>query len=225
MWLCRCCQNHKNVTKVCQHVDVLFFLRLVIHLCVYYLFWYGTQTCMITFSGNLQNLHEISWLARVFFVFGVFGWSCVVLFEGASSYKEMPELSWSIWARKNWAALPLNCSKIGHSYEAFKYLFDGNISTPLLYAIKNSSADLLNSWVMRNFWIIWKYQMLEFSRRDLIRFFLIVNKLSPRIRIRTFLKFVARANERSVVRNFDCSEKRSWCILAKKLCEFFTWVS
>ena len=160
-----------------------------------------------------------------FFVFGVFGWSCVVLFEGASSYKEMPELSWSIWARKNWAALPLNCSKIGHSYEAFKYLFDGNISTPLLSAIKNSSADLLNSGVTRNFRIIWKYQVLEFSRRDLIRFFLIVNKLSPRIRIRTFLKFVARANERSVVRNFDCSEKRSWCILAKKLCEFFTWVS
>ena len=46
---------------------------------------------MITFTGNLQNLHEISWFARVFFVFGVFGWSCVVLFEGASSYKEMPQ--------------------------------------------------------------------------------------------------------------------------------------
>ena len=43
-------------------------------------------------TSKLQNLPEISWLARVLFVFLV----GFVLFEGSSSYKEMPQHSWSI---------------------------------------------------------------------------------------------------------------------------------
>ena len=39
-------------------------------------------------------------------LFGVFGWFCVVLFERSSSYKQIPQLSRSIWVRKLWAALP-----------------------------------------------------------------------------------------------------------------------
>ena len=63
----------------------------------------------------------------------------LVLFECSTSYKEMPQLSWSIWARRIGPHSPMNCSKIGHSHESITYLFGQNISTPLL------SADLLKS--------------------------------------------------------------------------------
>ena len=38
---------------------------------------------------------------------------------------------------------PMNCSNIGHSYEAFTYLFSRNMSNPLLSANNNPFADLL----------------------------------------------------------------------------------
>ena len=53
-------------------------------------------------------------------LFGVLGWFCVVLFEGSSPSKEMPQFWWFVWARssnslvwvrKKWAALPLACTK------------------------------------------------------------------------------------------------------------------
>ena len=37
---------------------------------------------------------------------------------------------------------PMYCSKIGHSYEAFTYLFSQNIFIHLLTAKKNSPVDL-----------------------------------------------------------------------------------
>ena len=47
---------------------------------------------------------------------------------------------------------PVPCSKIGHLCEAFPYLSGQNISTPLLSANKNSSADLLKLGVAGKFW-------------------------------------------------------------------------
>ena len=81
--------------------------------------------------GKLQNLREISWLARVFFLFLVLLVGLVLFYLKAHRHIKKC-LNFHGLSEQNWAALPLNCSKIGHSYEAFKYLFDGNISTPLL---------------------------------------------------------------------------------------------
>ena len=39
----------------------------------------------------------------------------------------------------------MNCSKIGHSHESITYLFGQNISTRILSANRNSTADLLKS--------------------------------------------------------------------------------
>ena len=47
---------------------------------------------------------------------------------------------------------PVHCSKIGHLCEAFPYLSGQNISTPLLSANKNSSADLLKLGLTGKFW-------------------------------------------------------------------------
>ena len=46
---------------------------------------------------------------------------CVVLIEGMSLYEEMSHLNFDrlSWQEKNEQYLPMNCSKIGHSYEAF----------------------------------------------------------------------------------------------------------
>ena len=62
------------------------------------------------------------------------------------TYKAMPQLWWSVWARRNWAALPheSNGSKIGHSYETFTYQFGLNISTPLVLQVK---SPLLIFWI------------------------------------------------------------------------------
>ena len=46
---------------------------------------------------------------------------------------EMPQL---------WQHFPMNCSKIGHSYEAFTYRFDRNIFIRLLSENKNSAEYL-----------------------------------------------------------------------------------
>ena len=43
---------------------------------------------------------------------------------------------------------PMNCSKIGHSYEAFTYLFSRNTFIRLFRQTKNSSVDLMKLAVM-----------------------------------------------------------------------------
>ena len=43
---------------------------------------------------------------------------------------------------------PMNCSNIGHSYEAFTYLFSRNTFIRLSRQTKNSSVDLMKLAVM-----------------------------------------------------------------------------
>ena len=85
----------------------------------------------------------------------------------------------------------LNCSKIGHSCEAFIYQFGRNISTHLLTANKIYLADLMKSGVTGNLGMaeflltssIVKYKVIEFSLRDLRRGSVKVSILSPRISV------------------------------------------
>ena len=44
--------------------------------------------------------------------------------------------------KRQLGSTPLNCFRIGHSYEAFTYLFGQNIFIHLLTANKNSPVDL-----------------------------------------------------------------------------------
>ena len=81
------------------------------------------------------------------------------------------------------------CFKIGHSYEAFPYLFGRNIPLCLLYANGNSSADLVKYRVIGNLGLPEihltqskeKVKVLNFSLQDLIICPVKVNRLSPRI--------------------------------------------
>ena len=92
-------------------------------------------------TGKLQNLPEISWFARVF------GWFCVVLFENISPLRKC--LSF------DGLCVPMNCSEIGHSYEAFTFLLGQNIVIQLLSVSANKDSsiglDLLKLSVTRNF--------------------------------------------------------------------------
>ena len=71
-------------------------------------------------TGKLQIMPETNRFASVFFLFWLvlccFVWRLFIIWK-------MPQLPWSIRVRKNWVHSPLNCSKIGHSYEAFIYPF------------------------------------------------------------------------------------------------------
>ena len=67
----------------------------------------------------------------------VFGWFCVALFEDKSPSKNVSTLlSGQETVGQHF---PMNCSEIGHSYEAFTYLVGQNIFIRLLSANKNSS--------------------------------------------------------------------------------------
>ena len=88
---------------------------------------YSVHSNQSNIISKLQNLPEINWFA---FSFG-FALGCLKVLE------RLPPLWWSAWTRKNWAALPMNCSTIGHSYEAFTCLLCRNIIIFLLSANTN----------------------------------------------------------------------------------------
>ena len=61
------------------------------------------------------SLHEFFWRFRLL----------LFCLKVLNHNKDIPQLSWSIWAKKFEQHSPMNCSKIGHS------LFGRKISTPL----------------------------------------------------------------------------------------------
>ena len=73
-----------------------------------------------------------------------FSWFCVDECLKALHHSEnMPStLMVSLGRKKLGQHFPMKCSKIGHSYEAFTYLFGRNIAIRLLPANKYSPVDL-----------------------------------------------------------------------------------
>ena len=83
-----------------------------------------------------------------------FGWFWLVLCcVVCSRHRKMPQLWWSVQGRNNKAELSMNCSKIGHSYEAFISLFGQNNLIRLLSAKNISSVYLSKLVITGNFWI------------------------------------------------------------------------
>ena len=66
----------------------------------------------------------------------------VKLFDGESSLKKCLSFDGLYGQETIWQNFPMNCSKIDHSYEAFKHQFGRNISVHLHSANNNSFADL-----------------------------------------------------------------------------------
>ena len=114
LW-CACARKKVSLTGVCITMYV----------------WVDTQV-------NCENCLESTGLHELF------GWLCVVLFEGKSPLQKMPQNDDLSRQETIGQRFPMNCSKIGHSmYEAFTYLFGWNIFIRLLSANKNYPVDLL----------------------------------------------------------------------------------
>ena len=84
--------------------------------------------CLIKFTGKLQSLSEIRWYARVSWLV-----LCCVVWRRFTieKYLNFDGLSGQ---EKIWQHILMSCSKIGHSNEAFTYLFGQYIFIHLLSA-------------------------------------------------------------------------------------------
>ena len=105
--------------------------------------------------GKLKNLPEISWLAsRVSMLFLVrFVFCCLRALHHWNECLKFDDLSGQEIIRHHF---PMYGFKIGHSYEAFTYLFCRNIFIRLLSASKISSVNLLKlNRVSGKFWKKW----------------------------------------------------------------------
>ena len=93
-------------------------------------------------DGNLKQTAQNTSLS--FTQYSTVWWPlfCGVLFEGKSPLKECLNLDGLSRQETIGQHFPMNCPKIGHSYEAFTYLLGRNIFTRLFSANKNSPADL-----------------------------------------------------------------------------------
>ena len=58
------------------------------------------------------------WSVPVVFMVGIL----LVFLKPSRHLKTASTLTFCVDEKQKWAALPINCSKIGHSYEAFTYL-------------------------------------------------------------------------------------------------------
>ena len=114
----------------------------------------------------------------------------------------MPLLWWSVQARNNWAALPMNCSKIGHSYEAFTYLFGRDILICLLSAKEFScrSSKISNHWKILNNPLFWDYSFFpQLLRSLLVESRIYILAVSPLIHMSQISGFV-----RSMIMSWYC---------------------
>ena len=95
-------------------------------------------------SPNVRNYASVSYCAiRTAIAPAHFSPGFVLCFLKASHHHwEMPQL---------WQHFPMNCSKIGHSYEAFTYPFDRNIFIRLPSENKNSAEYLWKLAIMGKF--------------------------------------------------------------------------
>ena len=102
---------------------------------------------------------------------------------------------------------------VTHSSEAFTYLFVQNISTRLLSANKNTSADLLKLSVTGNSGLIWdpRTQTIHFSPKFVCRIW--INR-----------KFPITNFKRSAGKHL-LAERRSGDISAKQVWKCFIWVT
>ena len=105
-------------------------VRRVTNFAIFFWFLIKRVNCKICLKS--AGLHEFSYVFLVGFVL-----FCLKTGQGYSSYKEMPQLSLSFWARKNWAALPHELLQDWSLNDAFTYLSGRFISNHLFFANKN----------------------------------------------------------------------------------------
>ena len=87
--------------------------------------------------SKLQNFSKISWYAWVFWLFLCrVVWRHVTIIQKCLIFDDLSRQE-TIWQH-----FPMSCSKIGHSCEAFTYLFGPNMFICLLSANKKSPAEI-----------------------------------------------------------------------------------
>ena len=106
---------------------------------------------LVSNTGKLKTLSKTSWFAWVF------GWFCVMLFEGMPPLKNSSTLmvcqdKKQLSSTSSPWIVPRLWSLI--YYEAFTYLFWQNVFIPLLSANKNFPVDLLKWAIMEDFGLI-----------------------------------------------------------------------